>query len=115
GWTFGELPERITVTENQGIPLYAWPGLQVEEEHVHVRLFRSQEAERRARRPAIQRLVAMELRRDLGWLQKDLRALAGLSELTANFCSSDDLQASAFEHLQEYLLPRQSFPVLTEA
>lgn len=38
GWTFGNLPERITF-ETAGLPLSAWPGLQVEEQNVSVRLF----------------------------------------------------------------------------
>jgi len=48
GWNFGDLPERVTVSEGPGLPLYAWPGLQFEEGNVNVRIFRSQDG--RARR-----------------------------------------------------------------
>ena len=30
-WTFGDLPERITISDGPGLPLYAWPGLQFED------------------------------------------------------------------------------------
>jgi ATP-dependent helicase HrpA len=128
-WTFGDLPERITVSENDAVPLYAWPGLHLEEGNVSLRLFRSQEAARRASLGGIQRLVELVLQRDLGWLQKDLRALAPGSALTlsppkrggiariplALSAEAEDLQALAFENLKRYLLPAEPFPALTQA
>ena len=34
GWTFGDLPERLTVSESGAVPLYAWPGLVREGDNV---------------------------------------------------------------------------------
>ncbi len=117
GWTCGDLPERIPVNAAGAMPTYAWPGLALESESdsVSLKLFRSQEAARQASLGGIQRLVMLALQKDLAWLQKDLRALKQFEPLLANFCSVDELSASAIENLQRHLLPGESFPALTEA
>src|SRR6185503_2737969 len=75
-WTFGDLPERITVGEGPEVPVYAWPGLESAEGHVNVRLFRSPELAREASVHGARRLVELAIQKDLGWLEKDLRALS---------------------------------------
>jgi ATP-dependent helicase HrpA len=115
GWTFGDLPERIAVSEGNDLPVYAWPGLRVEDGHVCVRLFSSAEAARRTSLAGLQRLTELALQRDLGWLQKDLRALARFDPMLAGFMGSDELQTSAFEHLKRHILPADPLPALTQA
>jgi ATP-dependent helicase HrpA len=130
GWSSGDLPERIEVPKPDAAaedsarpdhpsrgaqPEFAWPGLSLEEGHVNLRLFRSPFAAREASLAGINRLIEIALQKDLGWLQKDLRALAGLAPLLGDLCSVEELQTSAFEHLKRHLLPAESFPVLAEA
>ena len=115
GWVFGDLPERITVTETPGAPVHAWPGLAVEEQHVSVRLFRSADLAREASLSGVARLVELALQKDLAWLQRDLRTLTQLNALYAPLGSGDDLQASAFEHLKRHVLPASPLPALTQA
>ncbi len=115
GWTFGDLPERVTVSEAGPVPVYAWPGLQAEDIGVSLRLFRSAEAARRASLGGIHRLVDLALQKDFAWLQKDLRGLSRHDALLAGLCTSDELQATAFENLQRHVLPAEVFPVLTAA
>ena len=115
GWTFGDLPERVTVSEAGPVPVYAWPGLQVEETGVSRRLFRSAEAARRASLGGIHRLIGLALQKDFAWLQKDLRGLAHYDALLANLCTTEELQATAFENLQRHILPGEVFPALTAA
>jgi len=112
-WSFGDLPERFTVAENG--PVYAWPGLQVEDDGVSLRLFRTAETARRASLEGVRRLVEFELQKDFAWLQKDLRALARFELLLAGLCSVEQLQTTAFENLKRYLLPQQPLPTLGEA
>jgi ATP-dependent helicase HrpA len=115
-WSFGDLPERLTVSESGAIPVYAWPGLQADaENNVHVQLFRNQAAARRASLAGFQQLVCTQLQKDLAWLQKDLRAFTRLDALTANFCSVPDLIENAYQNLQRYLLPSELPSALTEA
>jgi ATP-dependent helicase HrpA len=114
-WTFGDLPERITVSEAGKLPLYAWPGIQEEEQHVSLRLFRSQEAARRASLGGCRRLISLALQKDLAWLHKDLRSLSRFAPLTAGWLTTEALAEAAYENLRRHLLPAEPFPALTEA
>jgi ATP-dependent helicase HrpA len=100
-WNFGDLPEQITISEQPA--LHAWPGLELEDGRVNVRLFRNSEARRRAHRAAFERLVELALQKDLAWLEKDLRALTRLEPLFRGCVSADHLQADALEHLKRHL------------
>ena len=114
-WTFGDLPERITVSETGPVPVYAWPGLQADDSlGVSLRLFRSAELARQAALGGIQRLAELALSKDLAWLQKDLRALNRFAALTANLCPLEELEAAALENLRRHLLPAEVFPAMTE-
>jgi ATP-dependent helicase HrpA len=141
GWTFGDLPERIPLhgqdkpeEATAGSPSSArtaapeppgasraphsecaWPGLALEEDQVNLRLFRTRSAARQASRAGVRRLLELALQKDLAWLQKDLRGLSALEQLLAGMTSVEGLQAAAFEHLKNHLLPDEPFPVLTEA
>ncbi len=114
-WSFGDLPEKIIIGERQGIPLSAWPGLQLEESGVSLRLFHSPEAARRASLGGVQRLVELAVQKDLAWLEKDLRALARLDPLRPASISSEQLQADALDNARHHVLPREPFPELTKA
>ena len=114
-WSFGNLPERLTVSESGAVPVYAWPGLQADDDGVHLHLFRSQEATRRGTLIGFQRLVELQMEKDFAWLHKDLRALTRFEPLIVHFCSMDDLIAGALENLTQHLLPDALPPALTEA
>ncbi|HEY5909065.1 MAG TPA: ATP-dependent RNA helicase HrpA [Verrucomicrobiae bacterium] len=111
-WTFGDLPERVTVSESAAGPVYAWPGLQAEDGQVNVRLFPAPQAARAASLPGVGRLIEIALQRDLGWLQKDLRSLSRVEPLLEGFATQEELQATAFEHLKRHLLPSEPLPAL---
>ena len=77
-WDFGDLPERITVSESGPVPVYAWPGLAVEKERVSLRLFRTEDLAKQATPGGIQKLVELALSKDFAWLHRDLRGLEPL-------------------------------------
>ena len=114
-WTFGDLPERLTAVEDPKAPLHAWPGLEVEDGQVNLRLFRAQAAARAASVGGIQRLIELAVQKDLGWLQKDLRIFSRLEPLYAGLCSGEDLQAAAFLNLKRHAIPPQSLSAMTRA
>jgi ATP-dependent helicase HrpA len=114
-WTFGDLPERITVIEGPGLPLYAWPGIEFAEAVVNVRLFRNPDQARTASLTGVQRLVELAIQKDLAWLEKDLRALSRFDALYAPLGGSDELRETALEHLKRHLLPAEPLPALTRA
>lgn len=115
GWTFGDLPERITISEGPGLPVYAWPGLQLEDNNVSVRLFRTQDASRDASLGGVQRLLELAIQKDLGWLEKDLRALNRFESLYASLGNIEELKETALEHLKRHILPSAPLPALTES
>ena len=115
GWTFDDLPERITVSEGPGLPSYAWPGIEFAEGVVNVRLFRNPDQARIASLAGVQRLVELTIQKDLGWLEKDLRALSRFDALYAPLGDSAELRETALEHLKRHILPAEPLSALTRA
>jgi len=112
-WTFGDLPERITVSEGPGLPLFAWPGIEFAEGVVNVRLFRNPDQARTASLVGVQRLVELAIQKDLAWLEKDLRALSRFDAQYAPLGGGDELRETALEHLKRHLLRAEPLPALT--
>jgi len=104
GWTFGDLPERLTIAEDPLLPLYAWPGLALEDGNVNVRLFRSQDAARAETLAGFRMLVERAISKELAWVEKDLRGLSIHAALCAGFCAVDDLRSWALDHLKREAL-----------
>ncbi len=114
-WNFGDLPERITVSEENGLPVYAWPGLETENGAVNLKLFRNPNTARDASLAGVQRLVELAIQRDLGWLEKDLRALNRLESLFAPLGNGEQLREQALNHLRRHVLPQEPLPTLARA
>ncbi|HAV62052.1 MAG TPA: ATP-dependent RNA helicase HrpA [Verrucomicrobiales bacterium] len=115
GWSFGDLPDRITVSEGPGLPLYAWPGLEVDEGLVNLKLFHSGADRASSSLAGFRRLVELAIQKDLGWLEKDLRGLSKLQVLHAPLGSVDELRDAALANLKDHLLPAELSAGLTEA
>ena len=113
GWTFGDLPEKVQAAGERGA--IGWPGLELEDGKVNVRVFASPELARKSTLPGLQRLVELALQKDFAWLQKDLRGAARLEPLTTGWLSAEELQTHSYAHLRRYLLPKEPFSPLSEA
>jgi ATP-dependent helicase HrpA len=120
-WSFGDLPESIVVENVGGAPLLAYPGLELRDDAVNVRLFRKREEAENASSAGVRRLAELALSRDITWLWKELTGLARhipvpgkaagnfhdalqqmsakLSAPEAAFTTADILQKTAHEHL----------------
>jgi ATP-dependent helicase HrpA len=114
-WTCDDLPERITVTEGQPLPQYAWPAIEFAEGSVNVRLLRTRDLARAASLNGVQRLVELAVQKDLAWLEKDLRALSRFDALYSSLGDSAELRESSLEHLKRYILLNEPLPALTRA
>jgi ATP-dependent helicase HrpA len=114
-WDFGDLPARITVSENGPVPTYAWPGLALADDRVALRLFRTEDSAREASLGGIQKLVELALSKDFAWMHRDLRGLSRFDALAANLCPLEELQETAYQNLQRHVLPREAFQPLTRA
>jgi ATP-dependent helicase HrpA len=112
-WNFGGLPERITVSESPGLPVFAWPGVEFAEGVVNVRLFRTPDLARSASLAGVERLVGIAIQKDLAWLEKDLRALSRFDALYAPLGDDTELRETSLEHLKRHLLPAEPLPELT--
>ena len=114
-WNFGDLPPRITVSESGPVPVYAWPGLALEKEAVHLRLFRTEELARQASFAGVQKLIELALSKDFAWLHRDLRAMNRFDALVANLCTLDELHEMAYQNSKRHVLPGEAFYPLTNA
>ncbi len=114
-WTCGDLPERITVSEIQGLPVSAWPAIEFAEGVVNVRLLRGRDQAGAVSLIGVQRLVELAIQKDLAWLERDLRALSRFDALYAPLGDSAELRETSLEHLKRHLFPIEPLPALTRA
>ncbi len=114
GFDFGDLPERLEVTRVSGVPVFAFPGLVLEGNAVHLRLFHDREEARAATPAGFQRLCELALKDEAVWLQRELMDLRSLA---ADGLAGDpgEFEAQAYEHLARYLfLEGGVFPLTRE-
>ncbi len=64
GWAFGDIPDRVVVTEKLGVCTYGYPGLHAEEKGVALRLFRTPDEAAAAHRLGLAALFTLDLRED---------------------------------------------------
>ncbi len=113
-WSVGDLPPRIEFKESDGSVAAAFPGLQLEDDQVNLKLFHTETLARSASLTGIHRLLEAELGKDLAWMQKDLRSLSRLEPLLKGFMTSDELQDDAYQLLKRHLFPAEAFWPLAE-
>jgi ATP-dependent helicase HrpA len=114
-WTFGDLPEQITISAGPGLPIHAWPALEFAEGGVNLRLYDNRDLAPAASLNGVRRLVGIALQKDFAWLEKDLRALSRFDALYAPIGDSAELRETALEHLKRHVLPASPLPALTRA
>lgn len=74
-WSFGDVPETVVVETVAGAPVYGYPGLDLREHEVDLRLYKTQEEARRRTPAAVRKLAENVLGKDIAWLHKELKAL----------------------------------------
>jgi ATP-dependent helicase HrpA len=102
-WKFGDLPVRIVVSEHHGVPGHAYPGLKAMAAGVAVRLFATPEEAAAATRGGLRKLFEIQLRHDLGWLEKDLKALRMLGTLAVTLITPESLEQDALEAIRRWV------------
>jgi len=70
---------------------------------IELRLFKTPEEACAATRDGLAALLARQLGHDLGWLERDLRALRELGTLTATLVPLEELQAQALESMRRWV------------
>ena len=113
-WDFGDLPERLEVTDVSGVPVFAYPGLTLDgEKSVAIRLHRSRAAAEEASDPGFRRLCALVMHDQIRWIKRDLEAVDGLGLLTHGVGGAERLRSEAYTHLVAYLFRRDEVLPLT--
>lgn len=102
-WTFGEIPERVLVTEQAGIPVYAFPALVAETDGVALRLTRTPEEAAHFTRAGLSVLLERQLSHELTWLERDLRGLRDLGALISTLTPLVELQADALASIRRWV------------
>ena len=110
-WTFGNIPERVLVTEQAGVPVFAFPGLVAAKDGVALRLSKTPEEAHTATQRGMAALLERQLSNDLGWLERDLRAIRMLGPLISTLAPADELQADAFDSLRRWACGRTVAPL----
>jgi ATP-dependent helicase HrpA len=114
-WSFGEFPERVLVTEQAGVPVFAFPGLQALKDGVALQLFKTPEEAATATQAGLAALFERQLSHDLGWLERDLRAVRLLGPLITTLAPAEELQAHAFGSIRRWLCGRRVEPLTAAA
>ena len=102
-WTFGDVPTRVLVTEQAGVPVFAFPALKPGNDGVSLRLFKTPEEAAGSMRRGLEALLELQLRYDLGWLQRDLRAMRDLGPLVSTLAPLPELQDDAFVSIRRWI------------
>jgi ATP-dependent helicase HrpA len=102
-WTFGDVPGRIVVTEQAGVPVYAYPALVRERDGVALRLVESAAEAASLTERGLGQLLEYEVSRELVWLERDLRSLRELGPVAATLRPILELQADALEGLRRWV------------
>ena len=74
-WTFGDLPEKITVETIAGTPHHAWPSLVFTDAGASIRLCHAREEAESISLPAVRRLAETAAEKDIAWLAREFRQL----------------------------------------
>jgi len=103
-WAFGDVPALVTVAEQDGVPVLAYPALRAGDHGVSLRLFKTPETARAASRRGWSQLMELELRHELTWLLKDVKRLRVVGPLASTLVSGEDLQKDAYEAIRRWLI-----------
>lgn len=115
GWTFGDVPEAVTVEDVGGAALLAYLGLAVRDGEVDLRLFRKRSEAEQSSLGGVRLLAELALARDVAWLRKELRSLARNSLLYASLGSAEQLQSAAFQNIVGHIFRLEPVLPLQEA
>ena len=112
-WSVGDLPERIEIGLSGTVPQYAYPGLQVDDDLVDLRLFRDRHEALRESRRGLVRLLERRMGEEMAWMRRDLAFLRNLPSLAEHAGGFEALQDSAYDHLLAALFTREPLYPLT--
>ncbi len=105
-WSFPDMPERLEIGAVAGVPVTAYPGLEVSGgDEIHLRLFRSKTAAHAATKKGFPRLVGEILAKDLAWFEREVvRELRRVKLASIGFIPWPAFERQAGAHARNYAL-----------
>jgi ATP-dependent helicase HrpA len=102
-WSFTDLPERLEVTQMSGIPVFGFPGLQLDGASVHVRIFAQRGQAEQSTPDALVRLCEFAMPEEIAWLQREMRDLRKIVTSHRSLGEPAELERQAYKSLSRYL------------
>jgi ATP-dependent helicase HrpA len=103
--TLPELPEVISLGDIAGLPVKAWPGLELRDGRVNLRLYPDMDTAGKHTREGLPALCEQALGRELGWFERDLgKELKRVALGFAFMMDSAMLKEQTFALLKRHLL-----------
>jgi ATP-dependent helicase HrpA len=96
GWTFGELPELMEIRK-AGQTLVGFPALIDRGSHVEIEVFDEPESAARQHRSGLRRLVALQIRDALKYLERNIPELQKMAAAFMPLGSAEELRAQIIE------------------
>lgn len=112
-WPWEEVPESIVVKEDQEVPLLAFPGLDIEDGDVNLRLFRTSAERDKALPRGMAALAEKTMQKELSWVKRDLQKLASSNFSYSTLGTGEELAQSAYINLRNYIFLSEEKPCLT--
>jgi ATP-dependent helicase HrpA len=110
-WPRDEIPAEIEIGEHAGVVVKAYPGFAATRDGVVLRLYRSHDDVTTKGQRGLRAILGHTLRRDLAWMEKDLKALKAIGPLASSFYAFDDLKADAVALLTAWLTDPKRVPL----
>lgn len=114
GWNFGELPEKLEF-QRHGQKLLGFPALQVQGEHIALRLFDTPAKANQAMRAGLARLILQQLPEQARFLEKSLPVSKATCLHYLPLGSCEELKQSLQQAVAEHVLIDDKPPVCNEA
>ncbi len=95
--------EKVAIDERNGIPVIAFFTLRISSGELRLTLVDNLDEARAHIKKGIERLIEIELRRELAWIQEDLRDLAKIGPVIAAFAPIEEVKRQAYNHLKRFL------------
>lgn len=96
-------PEKMQIGEIDGVPIFGYPTLRSLGDRLQLTLLKSAEEAKSANVKGVEALIKHELRRELAWIQEDLKDFSKLGPIAVAFASLDRLKEHAYVHAVRYL------------
>ncbi len=96
-------PEKTEVGEDNGVPVMGFPALRQFDDKIKLTILKTLADAQSANRDGITALIEHELRRELAWIQEDLKDFSKLGPVAIAFAPLEQLKTQAFVHIKRFL------------